>query len=370
MDIKIITLFLILTSLPCFAFYNPNAKFWSYDINSPNLTPEQASERCKQSLTQDTIAAAQWCTKAYALGDDYALHLVEELTGITLDQFHTMQRNANDGDIIATNRLAHFYYYGNFVDQDYTMAIQLYEKAYEQGGMKPALFLSRIYSKNNPAMDYQPDRAIAILADLSNRPYQKSILDYPERQQDAIEMLARHYMHGEIVNHDYSTAMRLFQEANKLSNKQFSSEIGYIYFHGLGVKQNYKLAFEHFSDGNSYDSVVAKINNDEISLSSEAIFYLGLIYYHGLLDEPDLDSAYQLFDMSGGYESRGDPTRYIINPSYKSELYYLLGYMLEFGLGTKSNIEYATYFYGQSVKTHGPFANKSKLRLSKFESEK
>jgi TPR repeat protein len=103
----------------------------------------------------------------------------------------------------------------------------------------------------------------------------KAALENHDKAQFQVGYL---FQHGLGVPQGYKLAMQWYQKAAKNGNTDAQFNIGYMYRHGLGVPRNYKLAMEW------YQKAASNGNNSDQS-------NIGYLYHYGLVVSQD----YKLF---------------------------------------------------------------------------
>ena len=101
--------------------------FPDIDINSPNLTVEQAARQCQKSLIHAPEKLETWCEKAYSLGYWEALYYIGVHTGDGSRYLEEINTRFENNEIIALEKLAWIYQSGHFVKKDLKESARLYE---------------------------------------------------------------------------------------------------------------------------------------------------------------------------------------------------------------------------------------------------
>ncbi|KJY80446.1 hypothetical protein TW74_04775 [Vibrio nigripulchritudo] len=344
-------------SFEVFSVVRPDEPFWKYKIDDPNLTLKQADERCVNSLTMDTWGIGKWCRKAKELGSESADEIIELQFGDRLREFEVNLEKAEKGDVVAAEAVGHEYLWDVVVAKDDSKARYWLEKSYISGNGSAGFRLANFYLHQSG--QYQnPRRGIEILNELAELPVSSGINGSPEQQFEARRKLGVLYLKGKVIERDLSLAWNYFERAYS-GRKYDSYEMGYMYFHGLGVDRNITESRAHFSRGQSFETI---LSSDE-RLHPEALYYLGLMKYEGLKTSRDFTMANALFKLSEEelyhhYYLRG------LDPEFRSHMYYLLGYMSELGLGTDKDVELAKYYYEESQAIESEFSVLSAARMS------
>ncbi|MDP2571174.1 hypothetical protein Q8W40_03190 [Vibrio penaeicida] len=347
-------------SLDAFAVVRPNEPFWKYKIDDPNLTVKQAGERCLNSLTMDTWGIGKWCRKAKELGSESAEEIIQLHFGDSIKYFEINLEKAKQGDVIAAEEVGHEYFLDYAIAKDDSKAMYWYEKSFAGGNVSAGFRLANFYL--HQSRQYQnPGRGIEILTELAELPISSGINVFPEQQFEARRELAILYLKGEVVEKNLSLSWNFFERAYGTQNFD-SYELGYMYFHGLGVDKNIAESKKHFSRNQSFEAILSL----EEQLHPEALFYLGLMKYEGLETSKNFPMAYSLFQLSlEGLDNNYDLTE-DLNSEFRSHMHYLLGYMSETGIGTEKDTELAKYYYENSLEVESKFSALSAMRMSEL----
>jgi len=130
------------------------------------------------------------------------------------------------GDAKAEFDLAHMYYSGRGVPQNYAEAFRWCRKAAEQGDAKAEYDLAHLYLK---AEGVSQDYGEAL------RWYRKSADQGNAMAEYGIGFM---YHLGYGVPQDYAEANLWYRKAADQGNAMAQYELGYVYYHGLGVQQD------------------------------------------------------------------------------------------------------------------------------------
>lgn len=167
-------------------------------------------------------------------------------------------------------------YWGLGVEQNYSLALSLYETAAALGDGEASYIAGGMYYTGKgaeinyaKAFDYL---AYAVAED--NAP--------PE----ALRVLAEFYLRGEVTPQNYSKALQWFQQAAIEGDALSQNELGFLYSQGKGVEQNSEKAYEWFRQAALQGSGIAQYN-------------VGIIWYTGDgVVESDLKKAYAWFSIA------------------------------------------------------------------------
>jgi TPR repeat protein len=166
------------------------------------------------------------------------------------------QKAAEQGHANAQNNLGNCYYYGNGVPQNYAKAVEWYQKAAEQGIAYAQFNLGNCYF-NGDGVPQNYAKAVEW--------YQKAA---EQGHADAQNDLGACYKCGHGVPQDYTKAVEWYQKAAEQGLAPAQHNLGICYYNGDGIHQNYAKAVEWF------------LKASEQGLA-EAQFYLGYCYFNG-----------------------------------------------------------------------------------------
>jgi len=159
---------------------------------------------------------------------------------------------AEIGNTTAQNNLGVMYHNGEGVERDYNKAIYWYLRAAEHGHKVAQNNLGVIY-RNTPAIEQDYKKAFFWFSESAKQGY-----------RDAQLNLGVMYRYGEGIKKDYKKAFRYFSMASHTCVAQHSTDLicytygeslhypladnnlAVMYKEGLGVQQNYQLAFETY----------------------------------------------------------------------------------------------------------------------------
>ncbi len=141
------------------------------------------------------------------------------------------------------NDLARDYFFSNdlgdlkaLYDGNKEKAKEFYEKAGDMGYHLSYYHLANIYSNDK---DYE--KAFSFL----NKSYE-AISERPEGDEiKLIFAFAKAYAEGKGTEKNITKAVELYEQASKLGNNMAYQDLGFIYFKGDGVTQDYKKALEY-----------------------------------------------------------------------------------------------------------------------------
>jgi TPR repeat protein len=172
-----------------------------------------------------------------------------------VDDAKASRVNAEHGDAAAELTLAHMYYYGQDVAQDYIEAARWYRKAADQGEAKGQYGLGYMYY-NGQGVPHDYAEAV--------RWYHKAA-DQGDARAEV--NLALTYYNGQGVSQDYAEAVRWYRKATDQGDAMAQDGLGLMYYRGQGVQQDYTEAARWYRK--AADQGFAKAQYD-----------LGVMYYH------------------------------------------------------------------------------------------
>lgn len=144
----------------------------------------------------------------------------------------------------------------------------------------------------------------------------------------AMYILGYKYYSGDKIKQDYDLAMFYFRMAARFNYNKAQFYIGYMYAKAYGVTCNYANA--------KYWYELAASNGHTTAMNN-----LGVMYDDGIGVTKDKDKAFKLYRMA--YDSSD-------NPSKEGCFMYNIGMCYKLGHGTKKNLEEAKYWFSLSAK--------------------
>lgn len=161
-------------------------------------------------------------------------------------------------------------------------------------------------------------------------------------QQEKNEELALDaFSKGETAyaRHNYTEALSHFNQAKDLGNSEAFSYLSHIYYSGLGVKPDFRKAYELAREGYDLGSITA-------------IYQLGIYLYNGIGTPITPDEADRLFEKNyqfNWFKSQYDKT--------KRDFYaYFLGLIYQDGKGVNQNYAEAAHWYKRAAEAGDPAA--------------
>jgi len=209
-----------------------------------------------------------------------------------IEEITSMVKN---GDVNAINELAYRYFYGEGVEENKEEAFRLYMSGAEQGSIKCKFNLAMCYyngngTEKNKKISFEMFKELA-----ENHNHFRSYY-----------YLGEIYFWGDLGKIDYEKAFFYYSEALKINPEYLKAKfcIAYSYYSGKGIKQNYKTAFEMFSE------LVSKYD------FKDAYFYLGELYYLGRIGQKDYEKAHLCFNKSIEYKKNTYASKYYLGEMF------------------------------------------------------
>lgn len=148
----------------------------------------------------------------------------------------------------ALTELGNMYYSGTGVQQDYTKALELYEKGSSLG---------QSVSMYNCAWIYENGYGV-------EQDYAKAVEMYQMSAEfgcvDAYNALGWLYQNGYGVEQDYTKAFEYYKLCADSGIASGMTNVGWFYENGMGVEQDYEKALEYYDKGAELGSESAKTN--------------------------------------------------------------------------------------------------------------
>ncbi len=189
------------------------------------------------------------------------------------------------------------------------------------------------------------------------------------------------YKKGLGVKQDYKKAFEWYQKSAEQDNSYAQNNLGYNYEKGFGVEQNYKKAFEWYQKSAEQDNSYAQNNLADMYKkglgvkqdykkafewyqksaeqdNSYAQNNIGYLFYNGLGMDKDYKKAFELYQKSANQEN--------------AEAQYNLGLLYEYGYGVSKNyiISYSYYLLSNYYENNSATAEvKTDLDMTKKQKE-
>ena len=179
----------------------------------------------------------------------------------------------------AMHHMAYMYENGLGVEQDYTKAMEWYNKEAELGNSS---------AMNNIGWLYENGLGV-------EQDYAKAMEWYEKAAElgniDGTYNIGLLYYKGEGVEQDYAKAMEWWEKAVESGDAQAANDIGMLYYRGMGVEQDYVKAMEWWEKA-------AELGD------AHAMYNIGWLYESGLGVEQDSAKAKEWYDKAAeaGYD--------------------------------------------------------------------
>lgn len=260
----------------------------------------QSTENAKQPPKEETplekaVRLAEEGDAENALGLGY-MYLYGQ-NGVETDYkkaFHFYEIAAKQNNIIALNNLGSLYFNGIGTDTDYNKAAALFKKAAELGSDDAALNLAFIYLSSKQESYVAPAIALFDQAAKAGNNTAKFMLGYA-------------YYKGVGVEQDYYEAVNLIREAAKADFDEAEYVFATIYINGDGIAQNYGNAVKYYRMAIAQGNVPAMMD-------------LAKILVEGKMFPQNLVQAHILYNIASVYGARNAAdNRDLIESSLKLE---------------------------------------------------
>ena len=223
--------------------------------------------------------------------------------------------------------IGHMYRYGEGVEQDYTKALEWYNKAVNAGNA------SAMYS-----IGYMYDYGEGVEQD-----YSKALEWYNKAanagNSAAMNNIGYMYEFSEGVEQDYTKALEWFKKAANAGNTAAMYNIGYMYRDGEGVEQDYTKALEWYNKAaNAGDAT--------------AMYIIGYMYDYGKGVEQDYSKALEWYNKAVA--------------AGNSDAMNNIGRMYECGKGVEQDYTKALEWYTKSYNSGYKDASKGVERIKEL----
>lgn len=286
------------------------------------------------------------------------IYLLTLLAQAGCDQYASdVKRKAEQGDAEAQNLLANWYENGvSGVTKDYAKAVEWHLKAAERGNISSQSRLIRLSQGDNASL-YDPD-ANQVGAWICEAAEQGNIW-----AEDLLSRMGFGYFYGIGVPQDYVKAAYWFTKAAQQENIIAQSYMGVAYDLGLGVSKDSTKALEWWQ----------KAEKAAERADVEKLFDVGKGYLYGM-DLPQQNYAKAVYWLTKAAERNHDYAQYILGDMYadgtgvqkdefKAAQWYkksaeqgnssaqcALGYMYARGQGVPKNYFDAARWYKKSAE--------------------
>lgn len=183
-----------------------------------------------------------------------------------------LKQAAEKGDLYAKRDLGMYYYLGIIVDQNIALGVSLIEEAANAGDPTSQFFMSCFYAE---AMPFTKDNAKAL------EWYEKALA---QNQRNALYNTATQYYDGTLRKQDYAMAAEYFERAASLGHANANSMLAFCYIEGTGVEKDVAKAIEYYKKS-------AELGN------RNAFAYLGNLHLftrHGVCDIAEARKWYEI----------------------------------------------------------------------------
>ncbi len=221
--------------------------------------------------------------------------------------------NTRLGSVDAQFYLGEKYFYGREVDQDYTMAMQQYTLAAEQGDADGQYMVGLMY---HDGLGVEQDGAEA------KRWYlQAADQDY---EQAKYEIGQLHY-YGIDVEQSYSQAKLWYSRAAQSGNASAQYSIGHLFDYGKGVDTDFSQAMEWY--------LLAAEQNFAVAMTA-----IGVLYQNGEGVEQNYAEALTWYRRAAELDD--------------FDAHYKIGYLYHYGLGVTQDGREASRWYRTAADTN------------------
>lgn len=200
---------------------------------------------------------------------DYFISQIYLKLGDTSKFIEWLQTGVAYQDHTCEFALANVLFEGKLVHQNYEKAFEHF-LASAKSGNADAIYMVGYMMYNGLGITKNVDRAMEIYEEAYNKGCNKPLFE-----------LAKHFV--EVLNNP--KGIMYYKECLKLGLVEASPKLGKIYFDGVLVKKDYKLAYNYFEAG------IKK--NDPLSY-----YYMGLMYENGLKVSQNFKKAKTYFDKA------------------------------------------------------------------------
>ena len=230
------------------------------------------------------------------------------------------KKAAKNNDLQALYNIGIIYLYGIGVDKNLEIAKLWFEKSSLQNHAESqyelaVLYLGEDLGPPNKKLGY------SLLEKASSSIKQNNF----QPSYDAIVLRGRCLKNGWGVKKNVKESIKYFKKASVYrSSRRIAGDgffqLGLLYYFGVGVKQNFKIAFANF---------IKSVKKD----NSDSKYYLAGMLYYGEGTEPDEVKAFKYFKEVDKEQLAED--------EYLIKTYFMLGYCSLLGIGAKQNIKVA-----------------------------
>ena len=247
---------------------------------------------------------------------------------------------ANAGNDSAMYSIGYMYDYGEGVEQDYSKALEWYNKAANAGNSAAINNIGYMYEfSKGVEQDYS--KALewynkAVNAGNAAAWYNKAV---NAGNAAAMNNIGRMYEFGKGVEQDYTKSLEWYNKAANAGNATAMYNIGYMYDCGEGVEQDYSKALEWYNKAANAGNTAA-MNN------------IGYMYDYGKGVEQDCSKALEWLKKAAD--------------AGNSAAMYNIGYMYECGKGVEQDYTKALEWYTRSYNSGYKDASKGVERMKEL----
>jgi len=247
---------------------------------------------------------------------------------------------ANAGNDSAMYSIGYMYDYGEGVEQDYSKALEWYNKAANAGNSAAINNIGYMYEfSEGVEQDYS--KALewynkAVNAGNAAAWYNKAV---NAGNAAAMNNIGRMYEFGKGVEQDYTKSLEWYNKAANAGNATAMYNIGYMYDCGEGVEQDYSKALEWYNKAANAGNTAA-MNN------------IGYMYDYGKGVEQDCSKALEWLKKAAD--------------AGNSAAMYNIGYMYECGKGVEQDYTKALEWYTRSYNSGYKDASKGVERMKEL----
>ena len=246
----------------------------------------------------------------------------------------------NAGNDSAMYSIGYMYDYGEGVEQDYSKALEWYNKAANAGNSAAINNIGYMYEfSEGVEQDYS--KALewynkAVNAGNAAAWYNKAV---NAGNAAAMNNIGRMYEFGKGVEQDYTKSLEWYNKAANAGNATAMYNIGYMYDCGEGVEQDYSKALEWYNKAANAGNTAA-MNN------------IGYMYDYGKGVEQDCSKALEWLKKAAD--------------AGNSAAMYNIGYMYECGKGVEQDYTKALEWYTRSYNSGYKDASKGVERMKEL----
>ena len=251
-----------------FGFMRPITKFFTGGSDDTEETEENTIDKMTKSADAGDLESQMELAYMYL----YGVNNVEQDFDKALN-YYTLA--AAQKDPVALNNLGSLYFSGIGTKRDIRKALDLFREAASLGNDNAALNLAFIYLTGGKKDPERNKRAIELFEQAQNK---NNIAKF---------MLGYAYYKGFVVPQDYEKAFQLVKAAAESTAQIDEAQLvlARMYAAGNGTVQNYQNAL------NSYRAAVAQNN-------MEAVMELAQIYADGVICQKNFGMAHSLFNIA------------------------------------------------------------------------